>query len=314
MKDTKGIVARLVAILGAFADGEPALAISQLSERLGLPPSSVHRLLEQLIELEIVERANHRRYRIGPEFFRIGVRVESKFRIVEMARPLMQKLSDQLGETCVLSVLIRSKRERMRVAKFDSSRQPLKYRIQMLERHSLVWGAAGRAILAYLPPEDVERAFADAQQNSTTGVPLPSFQRLTEELERVRLNGYAFARGEFLSSETIGIAAPLFGPAQTIIGNMSVIVPSFRFSDGMMGPMATKLLQTTEQLSAMLGANVTVPSPPLKTPPPIKPSASPAKPRNLAPYSSGRSRAKSVGRSSSKTNTKSTARARVTVD
>jgi DNA-binding IclR family transcriptional regulator len=314
MKDTKGIVARLVAVLGAFADGEPALAISQLSERLGLPPSSVHRLLEQLIELEMIERANHRRYRIGPEFFRIGVRVESKFRIVEMARPLMQKLSDQIDETCVLSVLIRSKRERLRVAKLDSARQPLKFRLQMLERHSLVWGAAGRAILAYMTSDDIERAFADAPQTSTTGVALPSFTRLTKELEQIRLDGYAFARGEFLSTETVGIAAPLFGPGQNVIGDLSIIIPNFRFSDEMLIPISTRLLEITKQLSAMLGASTTSSPPPSRKSRSINPNASPATRRGHGAYVRGRGASKSTRRSHPKSHAKSLTRARTTID
>lgn len=252
MKDKKSIVARLVAVLGAFADGEPALAISQLSERLRLPPSSIHRLLEQLIALEVIERASHRRYRIGPEFFRIGVRVENKFRIVEVARPLMQKLVDQLHETCVLSVLLQSQQQRLRVAKLDSPQDPLKFRLQMLERHSLVWGAAGRAILAYMEPDEIKRVFAQAPPTSLTGRPLPSFAQLTKELERIRACGYAVGRDEFLA-DTIGIAAPLFGPGERVVGELGIIMPAFRFRDDMLESLSAKLLQTTQQLSAMLG-------------------------------------------------------------
>jgi DNA-binding IclR family transcriptional regulator len=278
MKESKGIVGRIVAVLGAFADGEPALAISQLSERLRLPPSSVHRLLEQLIELEVIERANHRRYRIGPELFRIGVRVESKFRIVEMARPLMQRLTDQIHETCVLSVLMRTTRQRLRVAKIDPAQQPLKYRIQILERHSLGWGAAGRAILAHLTPDEIERSIAETPRVSRTGKTLPPPSRLKKELEEVRANGYAFARGEFISSETVAIAAPLFGPGHRVIGELCIVMPAFRFRDEMLAPFAVKLMQTTEQLSMLLGAsgaspelsnlarNVSVPPPRGRTP------------------------------------------------
>ncbi|MCF8475445.1 MAG: IclR family transcriptional regulator [Pseudolabrys sp.] len=254
MKDSKGIVARVVGILGAFADGEPALAISQLSERLNMPPSSVHRLLEQLIALEVIERANHRRYRIGAEFFRIGVRVESKFRIVGTARPLMQMLADQLDETCVLSVLMRAQRQRLRVARVDSVRQPLKFKMQLLERHSLVWGAAGRAILAHMEPSNVERAFKEAPIHSTTGKPLPSMSRLMKDLMKVREDGFAFARGEFVSEDTVGVAAPLFGAGGKILGELCIVLPAYRFDEGMLKPISTSLIRATEQLSGLMGA------------------------------------------------------------
>lgn len=253
MKD--GIVARTIAMLGAFADGEPTLAISQLSERLNMPPSSVHRLLEQLIKLDVIERANHRRYRIGPELVRICMKSERKFRIVDVARPLMLRLSDELNEACVLSVLLRSKRKRLRVLTCDPPRQPLKMRTQTPDRHSLVWGAAGRAMLAHLTEEEIKAAYDSASPTSITGKPLFSRRWLKNELEGVRANGFAVSYGELLTAESVAIAAPFFGPNRQVLGALGVVMPDFNFSEDMIGSISSKIIQTTRQLTSMFGGS-----------------------------------------------------------
>lgn len=253
MKD--GIVARTIAMLGAFADGEPTLAISQLSERLNMPPSSVHRLLEQLIKLDVIERANHRRYRIGPELVRICMKSERKFRIVDVARPLMHKLSDELNESCVLSVLLRSKRKRLRVLTCDPPRQPLKMKTQTPDRHSLVWGAAGRSMLAYLTEEEIKAAYDGASPTSITGKPLFSRRWLKTELESVRTKGFAIAHGELLTAESVAIAAPFFGPNRQVLGAIGVVIADFNFSEEMIGRISSRIMQTTRELTSLFGGS-----------------------------------------------------------
>ena len=252
----EGVVARVISMLAAFADGEPALAVSQLSERLNLPPSSVHRLLEQLIKLDIIERGNYRRYRIGPEFIRMCMKAERKFRMVDIARPLMQKLSDELNETCVLSVLMKSRRQRLRVLTSDPSKQPLKLRARSQERYSLVWGAGGRVILAHMSKDEIKAAFDATAAASITGKPLFSYRWLLKELEQIRSKGFAVSYGELLSADSVAIGAPVFGPNQQILGAVAVIMPTFHFSEEMIEPVSTKVKQAATQISQLFGGGI----------------------------------------------------------
>jgi hypothetical protein len=127
-------------------------------------------------------------------------------------------------------------------------------RIPVPECFSLVWGAAGRAILAHLSPEEIEANYASADRVSPTGKRLFTLRWLMKELERVRANGFAFAEGELFSSETVAVAAPFFGPNAQVVGSLSIVVPTFRFSESALGPLSARLLEATEQLSRILGA------------------------------------------------------------
>jgi len=253
MEHDTGITSRIVSVLRAFADGESVLGIKQLSERLALPPSTVHRLLEQLAELGMIERAPHRRYRIGTEFFRMGCRVESKFRIIELARPIMQKLVDQLGETCSLSIYTPTSRQRLMLAKIDCPTHPLHYTQPILENRALGFGAAGRAILAHLPATDIEKIYSESPPVSPTGKRLLSYNALLLDLERVRAAGYACATGELLSIDTAAVAAPFFGPQRRIIGALCVIVPLVRYNEGLFETIRSRLVTAAGRLTALSG-------------------------------------------------------------
>jgi DNA-binding IclR family transcriptional regulator len=251
-KDT-GITSRIVGVLRAFADGESVMGVKQLAERLELPQSTVHRLLDQLVELGMIERAPHRRYRIGTEFFRMGCRVESKFRLIELARPVMQRVVDQVGETCSLSIYAPTARQRLMLAKIDNPDHPLRYTQPMLENRALGFGAAGRAILAHLPAADIERIYAESPKTSPTHKPLPPYDALLRDLEKIRTAGYAFASGELLSLDTAAVAAPFFGQQRRVMGALCVIVPTARFNERLFELIISCLISAVGQMTMLSG-------------------------------------------------------------
>ena len=253
MENDTGITSRIVGVLRAFADGESVIGVKQLSERLELPQSTVHRLLDQLVELGMVERAPHRRYRIGTEFFRMGCRVESKFRIIELARPIMQKLVDQVGETCSLSIYAPTSRQRLMLAKIDHPDHPLRYTQPILENRALGFGAAGRAILAHLPAADIERIHAESPPVSPTGKRLPAYDALLRDLEKIRAAGYAFASGELLSIDTVAVAAPFFGQQRRVMGALCVIVLTPRFNERLFELVKSSLIGAVGRLTMLSG-------------------------------------------------------------
>ena len=60
-----GHAERLILLLTTFAEGPDVMSVKELAEKLGLPQSSTHRLLESLVATGLIGRAPHRRYRIG---------------------------------------------------------------------------------------------------------------------------------------------------------------------------------------------------------------------------------------------------------
>ena len=243
---------RVVAILSALADGPDLWSVTGLAQALSIPASSVHRTLDHLVTLEYVERAPRRRYRIGSEFFRVAARVESRFELVGIAKPIMQSIVAECEETCLLGVLAPS-RKRLLVAHKIESAQALRFRFGILDNIPLAWGAIGRVILAHLSATDLRAALAEAPVSPVNAAPAPELSDLTMELEAVRRHGFAMSAGQRVAPDAVEVAAPFFGAGGQVRGSLGVIMPDLRANDALQGSLAQLLRIKANHLSRQLG-------------------------------------------------------------
>lgn len=219
-----GYAERLLAVQQAFAEGPEDLSLAQLSTRLGLPPSSVHRLLEPLVTTGLVDRAPGRRYRIGAEMFRLSALVSQRFDLVAHARARMRELVRRTGQTCMLGVLSRSRTEFVVAEKIDSP-EPLGVRIAMYEQQPLVWGSLGRSILAFLDQPHVCAAVAAARDGAVADRRPPDVAQLSEELHAIQRAGVAVTRGQVAQPELVGMSTPVFGADGRVRGALGLASP-----------------------------------------------------------------------------------------
>lgn len=98
-------VERAVAVLEALADAEVDLGTNEIARRTGINPSSVSRLLATLSRSEMVaQRPETGRYQLGLRMVRFGTAVLSRLDLRDVARPFLQALAHETGETATLSV------------------------------------------------------------------------------------------------------------------------------------------------------------------------------------------------------------------
>ncbi len=247
-----GTVTRVVKLLAIIAEADGDVSIKSLCQALDLPASTVHRLLSLLIKEGAVERSPSRAlYGPGPEFMRIGSLVAAKVRIADLARPAMRALADESDETCVLLRYIPTSRKVMAVY-VEYSSQPLRYQIDMFQPHSLLWGATGRAVLAFLPEPEIEAAIRDNDRSPASGEKLPPKGLLFSELREIRERGYAITHGQKIAG-AVGLAAPLFNSERRAIGSLSLTIPRTRFSQKGHSRLAALLLSSAGKLNHALG-------------------------------------------------------------
>src|SRR5262245_45638548 len=112
--DVAQTVVRTARVLGAFTE-TPTARVSDLARRLGLPKTVVHRTLVSLTTTGLLTQDPASRvYRLGPEAVALGHAAVESPGALAAARPIMQELRNQTGETVTLSLLIG--RERVYVA------------------------------------------------------------------------------------------------------------------------------------------------------------------------------------------------------
>lgn len=133
-----------------------------------------------------------------------------------------------------------------------NSLHPLRYEMELYVPHTVLWGATGRSILAFLPEEE-QRAVAErADPSPSTGAHPPAWEVLKAELDAIRERGYVLTRSQKVSG-AIGIGAPIRNGAGQVIGSFCITVPEIRFEPAKEEALAASLIGKAAEFSASIG-------------------------------------------------------------
>ena len=249
--DASGTVTRVVRLLQSLAETGD-MSLKDLAADVELPPSTVHRLLQLLVQHDMVEQDTEaRRYRPGLEFLRIGSLVASKSDIADLAEPLLRSIVETCNEVAFLVRYLPASHKVMIVRSVNST-HPLRYNIGLFEPDTMLWGATGRSVLAFLPDAEVQQALADAAVSPVTGEKLPARTKFLAELALIREAGYVCTRGQKMPG-AVGIGAPVFGGDGHVLGSICITVPQSRFDPRQEGRYANLVKTHAARLSASLG-------------------------------------------------------------
>ena len=247
-----GTVARVTLLLRVLAESTGDASLGDIADRMKLPASTTHRLLNLLLEQGFVERGRgNRTYRAGLEFMRIGGLVSSRAEVTELAHGFMQAVVDTCSETCMLSLYVPSSQSCM-IASVIYGSHPLRYEAPKYQPSSLAWGATGRGILAFLPPDVIDAVLARQEASPGTGRRMGSPAAIKRDLAQIRAQGYAHSRGQKVQG-AVGLSAPIFNGAGAI-GALCITLPDSRFTEGMLPRFVKTLTEQAARLSSMLGA------------------------------------------------------------
>ncbi|MFF8828821.1 IclR family transcriptional regulator [Streptomyces sp. NPDC015131] len=206
---------RTVELLEFFARHPGTHSLAAVQEALGYPKSSLYVLLRTLVELGWVETdTTGTRYGIGVRALLMGTAYVEGDEVVALARPALDRLADETGETIhlgrldgtgVVHLATRESRHRLR---------PVSRAGRRLPAHST---ALGKALLATYTDDEV-RALLPATLPALTEHTITDRERLVEELGAVREQGYAVDREEnTLGLLCFGVAVPHRVPARDAV-------------------------------------------------------------------------------------------------
>jgi DNA-binding IclR family transcriptional regulator len=252
-KPAGGAGARVVRVLQCVAEAGDEFTVTGLAKRLGLAPSTVHRLLQSLVSTEMIERAGTDSYRPGRELFRMASLLVRRFDLTAIARPVLRELWTDWQETCSLCVYESAGRT-AKVVDTIASAHPLRYVIEPAATLSLAWGSLGRSILAYLPDEDIDTVIAHSKRGPLSGTRAPPRPELLAELRKIRRQGYARYEDRTVLN-LAGIAAPVFTGHGSILGCIGVTMPAQRFRLCNARALAAAVVATAGRVSSALGSD-----------------------------------------------------------
>lgn len=249
--DAKGTVARTLEIIQCFGGKRFEWALGDLADAVNLPRSTAHRLLGLMQQAGFVEAdAQTRRYRPGPELYRIGATLAANMPIIPLAMPILHDIARRSDETTLLSLFYPKQLQKAFVAQVESSRS-MRYVIELNVRGSMLWGASAHAILAFLDEPTIRRALTDNEASPSTGAKA-NRRALARELKRIRAEGYARSVGERVPT-AIGLAVPVFGADGLVKGSLSVTYPDSRMDEAHNRTLIILLRDGARALSAACG-------------------------------------------------------------
>jgi DNA-binding IclR family transcriptional regulator len=238
-------------LLKEFGSAEGELGVSELSRRLGLGKSTVHRLLATLSAERILEHNPATgTYRLGLLVYELGARVSMHRVLHDAATTVIEELRNATKETIQIAVL--DGREVVYVERLES---PHTLRLfgrigHRMPAHST---STGKVLLAFLPQERLEVLLREWPLERKTPQTITEAPQLLAELALVRTRGWA----ENLGESEVGVssvAAPIRNARGEVIAALSAAGPTMRVSgDSLRGFFRASVVNAADAISARLG-------------------------------------------------------------
>ncbi|GIJ30187.1 IclR family transcriptional regulator [Micromonospora qiuiae] len=241
---------RALSVLLAFCGSETERKVSDVSRELGLHKSTASRLFRALADAGFLQRNEENgNYRLGVAVFELGARYLAGLDLHALARPLVQRLAEDEGESVNLSVLEGLDAISIHVVQGTRNLQL----VSRLGRRIPLWcSAAGKALLIDQDDATLRATLATAPFTALTGNTITDLDTFVSRMAVVREQGWALNDQE--SEEGLRVvAAPVRDRRGRVTAAISVSGPIFRLDGERVEKLAAAARRTADELSRQLG-------------------------------------------------------------
>lgn len=242
-------VERALTILRRLAEAG-GCGVQQLGRELGLAPSTVQRLVGELVAAGVVEQdPANRSYRVSWTLFRWGQAPLARLGLRELAKPFLQELAAEVGETIALG--IRDGDSVMHI-EWVPAQHLVQPRIKIGDRVPLLESSLGRCLIAWAPEEE-RSALIDEAVRTRDAHPKRAAKSLDEVLHEIRAKGYAIVEDDVAGVRTI--AAPVWGSADSVIGTIGIGGLATRFTAERAASALPSLIAVSDAVTGHYGVD-----------------------------------------------------------
>lgn len=223
--------------------------VSEIARALSLSLSTASRLMKSLESRGFVTRLADNRFELGLKVLELASSLERRLDLKQVARQHLLHLASETGETVHLAVLDRG--EVVYLDKIEST-HPVQMASRVGQRAPAYCTGLGKAILAYLPPSDLDEQLRYMELKPYTINTITDAGRLRAHLAEVRERGYATDNSEH-ELDVCCIAAPVLGRDGHVRGAISIAVARARTPLEELVKYVPQLLKTSHAISRDLG-------------------------------------------------------------
>jgi DNA-binding IclR family transcriptional regulator len=243
-------VERAMAVLEEIAHSRSGMSLTELTQKLKLPRSSMHCLLVTLERCGYLQRGNSRgRYHFGAKIFSLTNLALGGIGLREIANPFLRALVRRTGLTAHMAILAHDQAVLIEQVTPAGVSRVATWLGKSLEVHC---SALGKALIAYLPEEDLNRIIRDHGLPKLNDNTIVSPRKLLEELARTRRNGYSIDDEE-ADMGTRCLGAPVFNSEGRVVTAISLMGTTEQVTPETLDALLTDLKRTAEAVSERFG-------------------------------------------------------------
>jgi IclR family KDG regulon transcriptional repressor len=249
-------VHRAIDILSLFSTARPWLGVTEISQALNLPKPTIHGLLKTLASRGFLTKdPDSRKYSLGLNIYELGTILAGSLRVNQVAAEPAQRLARQTGLVARVAIW---DHETVLVTMnlFPQASEPMPNNLG--PRLPAYCSAVGKAVLAFLPPDELTAYMKKVQFMSFTPNTITTKKQLREDLKTARKFGYSSESGEFLLGLAC-IGAPLFDRSGGPVGSISLSGAPGEMTDDVAAARAPELLAIAREISGYLGYQIGTP-------------------------------------------------------
>jgi len=236
---------RGINILFQFSRKRPVMTAEEIASAVHLPKSSVYRFLRTFLKHGLLERDPLTgQYHLGLRLLELEEVVHSQIDIETVSKPFLTALGEFSGETVQLNIVHGEHGICLYGIESPSAFRlaPEKGRIIPLYA-----GASGKSILAFLDPE-IRNKICQGTLEQFTPYTITEPETLKVQLEHIRQQGFVITEQEVYIG-SLGIAAPVFGRDQNVIGSISLSGPIQRITEERKIAIRDELVRTAKDVT-----------------------------------------------------------------
>jgi DNA-binding IclR family transcriptional regulator len=196
--------------------------VRELATGIDIPKSGLHRILQELAAENFLYVDEEGSYTIGAELLHLASGLMRSVEITRVAYPHLLEARNASGEA---TVLVTYDPDRQQIIGIDTAEtmHPVQFPWGGLRQWTdLHLSASGKAILAFLPSDQIERYLAVPRQLITGNA--VDVHKLTRELAAIRTRGWSISHGERIPG-TSGTGAPIFDARGVVRGGVVIAWP-----------------------------------------------------------------------------------------
>lgn len=245
-------VARVLDLVARLAAAPEGVPLATLAAAMGAPKTSLLGLLRGLAA-EGYAIQQEARWRLGSEavgLARAILAAAGDGDLVTAARPSLEALASDVGETAMLAVLAPDRGAMVYADKVES-RTALRFAATVGDARPIHCTASGRVMLAFLPPPWPAEFLRTARLTSHSPTSVTDRRALRRIVAETREKGFAVTLGE-ATEGVAGLAAPVFGARGELVAAIVLAGPIARV-EPRLALLARRVREAAAQISRRLG-------------------------------------------------------------